>query len=201
MSNLIHALDVSKYTGLVTQEEWTAAQSRGYTLAIVGAWHGTTDNPNAQNTLYNARQVGMTVAAYTVLNAEDGSQSVHEAFRACGDQAEHLAFMALDVEVMGLTHKIFNDARNSLVSADVKGCVYTRYSFWHDQLGNPRWGSDLPLWDADYNDGPNLVLDRPYGGWTVDKVIGKQYQGSTSRLGFNADLSVFAADWLAQRMP
>ena len=193
--NVVQALDVSKYSGEISQEQWGSAKSRGYDLAIVGAWHGTTANDHARNTLYNASQAGLIVAAYTVLNAEDGAKSVHDGFRACGDQADTLKFMALDVEVAGLTHKIFNAADNALISADVKACVYTRYSWWHDKMGNPEWGVVLPLWNADYEGGDTLRITKGYGGWTQTSLVGKQFQGSNSRLGFNADLNVFREDW------
>ena len=190
----IKTLDVSKYSGEISVGHWQDVYNRGYDLAIVGAWHGTTSNLTAPNTIANARKVGMKVAAYTVLNAESGSKSVHEAIRACGDQSKYLSFMALDVELRGLTHQIFNDAANELIRGEIKGCVYTRYSFWHDDMGNPEWGMVFPLWDAEYDDKADLALAKPFGGWT--SAVGKQFHGSTNKLGFNADLSVFDAEWV-----
>ena len=195
MSDFIQAADVSDYSGLITQAQWEQVKRRGIELAIVGAWHGTEANQFARDTIYNARLADLDVAAYTVLNSMDGSKTVHEGFRACGDQSNFLAFMALDVEELGVTHQIFNDAHNALVSAESKGCVYSRYSFWHGNLGNPGWGVDLPLWDARYDGDPHLILTTQYGSWTQENTVGKQYQGSNSRLGINADLSVFARDW------
>ena len=191
----VKALDVSKWTGAVSTAQWAAALSRGYNLAVVGAWHGTQANDFAEATLKNARSAGLDVAAYCVLNSEDGSRSIHDAMQACGDQSEYLSFMALDIEVQGLNHQIFNDAANTLASVEVISCVYTRYSFWHDTLGNPEWGINLPLWTADYESGDSLVIERNYGLWTQENTIGRQYQGSNNRLGFNADLNIFKAGW------
>ena len=195
---LTHALDVSKWSGLISEAEWQAAKSRGFTLAIVGAWHGTEANEYAQETILNAYNAGMQVAAYTVLNAEDGHKSVLSALEACGDQTDNLLFMALDVEVVGLTEKVFDEAHIELLTSDVVACVYTRSSFWKGTLGNPNWGIGLPLWDANYDGVDQLILTNNYGGWNQTSIVGKQYTGSNTRLGFDADCSVFNAEWVGE---
>ena len=195
---IINALDVSLYSGDIQTYQWEQAKARGYDLAIVGAWHGAEANTYAQSTLGSAMSGGILVASYCALNDMDGRYAVMQALAACGEHTRYLKFMSLDVELKGVSSKILMDAINAVNDADVRPCIYTSRSKWSELMSNSTIASsgNIALWDANYNDGPTLKLAKPYGGWSASQVVGKQYQGSNTRLGFNADLSVFRKEWI-----
>mgnify|MGYP001582451802 FL=1 len=69
--------------------------------------------------------------------------------------------------------------------------IYTRRNWWETYIDDPENFSYLPLWDADYDDVPDLEDFTPYGGWT--KRFGKQYAGNQPFCGTTVDFNVFAA--------
>ena len=197
MTKLIHAADVSMYSGLITVPQWQNAKAKGIDLAIVGSWHGRSGNQNAQATLSAARMAGMKTATYTVLNGLSGDEAVKRAMDACGTEWGHCRFCALDIEIDGFADGIMMQALYELSEMAMLTCIYTRADFWEHHLHpGATWGADknIPLWDANYNRSPNLILPHYYGGWRF--AVGHQFQGSNNRLGFNADLNVFSASWV-----
>ena len=192
---LVKGLDISKYAGLVPAHEWEQAFAKGERVAVVGSWHGRDGNGFAQSNLINARQAQFATATYVVLNSLPGSVAVKEAAVFCGSEWENLAFVALDVEVAGVTRAIIAEAKDAVRYHHPRAlvCIYTGRWFWDGQLGNPTWGRDLglPLWDSRYDGMPNLDYPDPYGGW--EHLIGRQYQGTNKAVGFSTDLSVFSS--------
>ena len=191
---LIRAADVSKYGGAVSSEKWAKASAdHGVGLAIVGSWHGRDANPHAAQTLCAAADAGLAVATYAVLNSRDGCATVGLAKSACGEQWPNLSFVALDIELDGVTRQVVAGAASEVVAAGLRPIVYTGRWFWASSrhLGNPTWASHLPLWDSHYDGVEALVLHPVYGGWSSADVVGKQYRGSNNGLGFSCDLSVF----------
>lgn len=200
MSDLIEAVDVSKYAGHIPAHHWSAARiHHGVRLAVVGAWHGTDKNPHAAEALHDARMAGLTTAAYIVLNSRPGRQSVILGEQACGDEWAHLSFVALDIEVDGVTVDVIADAEAELGRERQRPMLYTGYWFW----ASPKHGLDnatdfahLPLWDSRYDHVRTLEWGphKPFGGWA--QRTAKQYEADSSSLGFSCDRSVFAPDWL-----
>ena len=194
----IHGLDISKYAGPVGLAEWQRAYKEGQRVAVVGSWHGVDANHFAFQNLDHARLAGFLTATYIVLNALDGAEAVKRAAAACGSEWEQLKFVALDIEVDGVTWGIIADAKAAIgrVLPKAKVCIYTGSWFWRGHLNNPTWGIDLslPLWDSRYDGQPDLAFPDPYGCWT--ELIGRQYQGTNKALGFSTDLSVFDSAWI-----
>lgn len=197
MTDLIHAVDVSVYSGNITPSKWQNAIAKGFSLAVVGSWHGRSGNRFAHDSLKAAREAGMQTASYVVLNGMAGNEAVKRGMDACRDEWQHCAFVALDVELTGFTEAILHDAFGELEHQCMKSCCYTGAWFWEGKLDNPTWASALgiPLWSAHYGIQPSLTMAKPYGGWY--SLVGHQFQGSNNRLGFSADLSVFDSDWLS----
>ena len=202
MTQTTLACDVSAYSKATpyTQAEWDAAKRRGCGLAIVGAWHGTHGNPRCQDSLASAKAVGLELGTYAVLNGALGDETIRHAKFVCGSQWEAIRFVALDLELDGVTFETISSAAAMVASEGKQVCIYSAAWFWTPQahLGNPTWGADLglKLWDADYTRKPALVLPEPYGGWTDCDVIGHQFQDSNTRMGLNCDLSVFDMGWV-----
>ena len=194
-TKLIRAADVSRWSGQITEAQWKSAkENHGIELAIVGAWHGAEANEHCEASLHNAQDAGLQIAAYAVLNGMRGDESIERAKAACGMPWWDLAFAALDVEVRGVTRRIIASAATKVTHGGLRPIIYTGAWFWRGRLGNPDWAAGLPLWDSRYDGKLDLEFPDPYGPWT--KIVGKQYEGSNSDLGFNADLSVFDAEWL-----
>ena len=196
---LTRAADVSMYGGLVTTEQWVAAKKdHGIGLAIVGSWHGRVSNPYCEETLTNAVAAGLRIATYAALNSRSGEDTVWFAAAACGEHWPDLAFVALDIEIDGVTEQVVKDAEASVTAGNLRPIIYTGRWFWsgHRHLGNPTWACYLPLWDSHYDGLEELVLSPTYGGWTTQDLVGKQYLGSNNALGFSCDLSVFEAAYL-----
>ncbi len=192
---MISAIDVSKYTGIVTTVGWRTAVTRtpGLRLAIAGLWHGRNPNKYAEAQLAAAREAGLKIAGYAVLNERSGVETMHLAEAAAGDLWSGLEFVALDCEV-GFTKRTFTEAVDMIHAASLQAVVYTGRWFWKGHLGNPPWGSHLPLWDSLYDNIPDLADDHhkrwvPYGGWAGR--MGKQYWDHTGQLPFSGDVSVF----------
>ena len=202
MSMLVTAADVSVYTGDVSSDDWARAKRTvagpPLELAVVGSWHGTETNRYAESTLQAAHKAGLTTATYIALNSRPGREAIVAGLDACGEhEVPLLSFVALDIELRGVTETILTDALMEIRAHDLRPIVYTGSWFWRGRLGNPGWAHRVPLWTSSYNgertlDDPAL----PYGPW--GECVGHQYAGTDRSLGFSCDLSVFKTKWLKQ---
>ena len=193
--NFMVAADVSKWGGQISEGQWAKArEDHGLEIAVVGSWHGHSSNRYANATLNAAVAAELIPATYIVLNDRDGAETITLGKTAVGDQWQNLAFVALDIELPGVTQQVITDAAMAVRADGLTPIVYTGRWFWDGHLGNPVWAKDLPLWDSVYDDHPAVELVHPYGGWT--SAIAKQYHGTTQVLGFSADLSAFDRQWV-----
>ena len=194
----VRAADISKWSGAVTEAQWAAARDQcGIGLAIVGSWHGREANHDCVASLRAADSVGLLTATYLVLNSLAGADSVSRAQVACGTLWPSLTFAALDMELRGVSETIVEEAADAVRVARLRPLIYTGSWFWRGRLDNPGWAADLPLWDSRYDGRQVLDFPEPYGPWT--EIVGKQYRGTNTALGFSCDLSVFDANWLSSR--
>ena len=192
--NLVLAADVSVYGGIADEDVWGTA--RGIGLAIVGSWHGQRPNRYAHASLYGAKKAGTPFATYIALSADyTGLEQVGYGKVACGDKWDELRFVALDIELPGITETHIRDAAEAVKADGLRPIIYTGKWFWSGHLGNPAWFADLPLWDSIYDQLAVVELRHPYGGWT--SVVGKQFDNKTSRIDTSADISAFDGDWLS----
>ena len=181
--------------------DWHAAhKDHGIDLVIVEGWSGRHHTTHTARQLDAARQAGLKVALYTVLNHLPGDHSVETAL-ANAQVTSDLCFVALDIEVAGITQRTIADAAKRIRREGLRPIIYTGRWFWHppQHLGNPTWGVDLglPLWASVYDDEPNLSFGKygDFGGWT--KLVGKQVSGDSRELGPPpVDISYFDPVWL-----
>ena len=200
---LLTGVDVSVWTGPISSDQWATAFARGARVAVVGAWTGREANVHCERQMSGARTAGLHVAAYTVLNALPGAESVAKAAAACGDEWQHANFVALDIEVDGVDQEIFDSAANAVIADGLRPVTYTGRWFWAEaaHLGNPNWGSDrgIPLWHSAYSGDHSDTFGKggPYGGWTAASLMGHQYEGTNTEDGFSDDRSVFDRAFIA----
>ena len=192
------AADVSVYGGNVSADQWRDGRNMGIGLAIVGLWHGQRLNQYAHSTLYGAQAAGLPLAAYVALSKNwSGSEQVAFGKKIAGDKWDNLRFVALDIELPGITQTIIADAAEAVRADGLRPIIYTGKWFWDGHLGNPDWFPHIPLWDSLYDQRAIVELVHPYGGWT--SVVGKQFDDKTSRLASSADISAFDAEWIDER--
>lgn len=205
MSGIVKGVDVSYWSskGPISRSTWRKFAADGVSVAVVGAHHGKTTNTNAQESLFNARLEGFITASYFAL-VPDGSGTWHadQAAKACGDEWDLLSFVAVDCEVDGITTDQIREAVDYIERSGLRAVIYTARWWWAGRFGNPTLFKDLPLWNAYWDKDPDFDFERaPYGGWTIDSVIGTQYTGSTKMHGITVDLDAFRADFVAGGPP
>ncbi len=220
-----HGADVSNYSGNVTYSQWVAAQdpaiwhwkdgSTGLAYAITSGLQGRSElNLFAAEQMATARAAGVATAGYCLVsNERPGGEQVRDGLKVFGEDAKHLAFMAIDVEDPAIDpadHKIHPEliasAIEAVKAAHIKPVIYTsrriwKLTPWMDK--NPY--NDVGLWDADYDDKDDLNASRthlfvPYAGWTTR--FAKQYNDESHGDGLKfvnatkiigADVNIFGS--------
>lgn len=199
------AADLSKAsTGReLTVQECTDLKASGIELLIVDLFDGAEQNSYANATLINANLAGLHTAGYTALTpSQSGSYAVSMALATLiPSVADLLTFLSIDVELDGLTTDQINGALIETVGRKHRPCIYTAYWYWTSRLGNPNFYRAVPLWNAVYDNDPDVDFSKlPYGGWTEDKLVGEQYQGTTTVPGsspaYDVDYSFFKDEWV-----
>jgi len=194
-----NAIDVSVYGGGVTASQCETLKAVGVELIIVGLWHGHKGNRFAAATLKNAHMAGLRTAGYTMLVPGDGALPIKMAqhYARDADIFERLAFLALDCEWRGLMEEDVHRCIMEANDVDATPVIYTGAWFWKGRLHNPTWAFETPLWDSDYDKGPDEPLTVDYGGWT--NCVGRQYRGTDTFQGVSCDLNVFDRQCLQNR--
>jgi hypothetical protein len=150
----------------------------------------------AEANLRGARERGLVTAGY--VNASPWyapAVCLAQAREAAGSEWDRLGRLAVDVEIEGVR---LEDVRRlcELCREHRPTCIYTARWFWAGRFGNPQdgWLHDYPLWAAQYDGRADLADVVRFGpaGW---RVVGKQFQGTTTIAGAQFDLNVFDLDW------
>ncbi|MGH8523644.1 MAG: S8 family serine peptidase, partial [Gammaproteobacteria bacterium] len=198
----VHAIDLS-YSE-VSPFQAQALYARGYRFAVqclVAAPPGKFEQPPHRVTnLRNLIAAGFHVAGYVALRPEaSGSITVDRGYVGIPlDLWGKLHFVAIDVEIPGITlnHVLQGLSRLHGLGKHLE-VVYTNYKSWHDDMGNPPGPSLSTLWNASWDNDPDVDFQRlPFGSWTVERLIGEQYQGSTVIDGVAVDRNVFRGSML-----
>ena len=197
MSGVIHGIDASRFSGLITRDQFRVFYGQGIRLAWIGMWDAAAANPFAEETLWNAAQEGLIEAAYIALNTSRSPQAHVESGRACaGREWSNLNFCAADAE-LPLNNPVADvrAACDLIESYGVRPALYTSISKWQECLGSTITLADIPLINALYNGVADLAPPG-YGGWSW--VAGHQYTNTTATQGTVVDYDVFDEDWIQE---
>jgi GH25 family lysozyme M1 (1,4-beta-N-acetylmuramidase) len=182
-AELVKGLDVSRYSGNITTEQFRQLKAKGWQFVIVQAWGGSEQNPIANSQISSARQAGLSVAAYCYLSSSGGTpeSQVQKAVNAIGaDNLSSLAFLAIDVEDANLTISAVQAALNAARNQGLRPIIYTNLNTWKNGLGNPTALAEHPLWEARYpytiGDWSYFYSAVPFGGWS--QRSGWQFAGN-----------------------
>jgi GH25 family lysozyme M1 (1,4-beta-N-acetylmuramidase) len=199
---LRRGVDVSKWGGAVPVASWQRLRQTGWHFAVVGSWGSYGLNPHARTQLAGARKAGLDTAVYALLHFDDPAKSgewqVAQALASLGDEARHLHFLALDVEIKGGPVRVdavalIADAVRAVERRGLRPVIYTSRRDWIRMTGDSTAFSHLPLWMPRYDGVPQLNVDGrapwvPFGGWTTQTA--KQHRGTTRLHGISVDLNV-----------
>ena len=130
----VEAADWSKFQPLHSSADMLRLKNAGIALVIPGAWHGDAHgiNPRCKDDLRLAREAGLFTATYTVLDSPQGTTAagaVQKARQVCGDEWEHLSFVAVDVEVTGVTIPEIAVALTEVELMGQRPIIYSAYWF------------------------------------------------------------------------
>ena len=184
------ALDVSHHAGELTREQFERAKKRNVQRIIVGC------NPAnlllARRHMDNAQAAGMEVEGYIYYyfaqNLAVRTQAV------LGALPDYVRRVWVDVEdsTSGKTAaQIVTASRveyDRIVASGRTSGIYTAKWFWDSTMQGTTALSDLPLWDAWWNDVQDMTI-RPYGGWTAAEM--RQIKGDLQFNDIWCDLNVY----------
>ena len=199
----VYAVD-SSFDLLTREEAQRLKQDAGVELYIQCLWTGTVRPVHRLQSLENARMEGLAVAGYASLTWSGvGEYHMKEAMAGVPlDLQQALNFVAVDVELPGITIAQIKQARVYLLNAGMqKVPVYTSYNAWTTLVG-PRNSSELAqagvlLWNAFWDGQPDVdFAGLPFGGWSEERVVGEQWSGGTNVEGQFVDRNTFARAWL-----
>lgn len=197
----IYALDVSAWGGSIKDEQWRAAHDAGFRLAVVQAWGALPGNRRGKNPycteqLVGARKAGMMTAIYFHLPSDVTTEThlfIPVVKEAAGSEYAHTKFVAVDIEGEKLLHPTEPKARLADAISHIKDkpvIIYTSRYMWQKVMAMAVGFEKYPLWDARYDEKPELDTNwLAYGGWKERAI--KQYRGTTTVAGgISADLNV-----------
>ena len=196
------ALDLS-YSNLAELSDpdgWVQRRkAEGYGLAIQCslAWPGYPDPiEHAGSNLAILRRNGLLTATYQAYGPGGSARDqVLMGREVCGDEWQHCAWNALDIEVAMEDALAFCDiARDVTHELGLPHIWYSSISKWRSITGDSQRYAGDPMWSADWDGSPLM------GGWTYQyggfNIIGKQYSGDRGLEHVAIDINEFDDAWL-----
>lgn len=187
-----NAVDMSTYSGELTEVEAGCMASNGIELMIAGTGHLNSLGRWTSQQAGVALDAGMTLDGYRWLNlSEPVVPQMVNAFSSMGPHIGQVRMWWIDCEdttlgAMGPAEVIdaIGDAVEYCEQQGVRHGIYTGGWWWRPQAGDSDAFSHLPLWNA-YYDGDPDEDGLPYGGWEHSAI--EQYQGTTDVCGQSVD--------------
>lgn len=175
----------------LTEQEADDLWNAGIRVFQQCLWTGAEQPPPRVINLRVAQQRGFTLLGYSSITpSHPGSWHMQMGRSGVPDDLwEQMVKIPVDVELPGLTIDMVKDA---LAQQEIMGKprdIYTSYNVWVNMMGNPAHPEGTGLQDANWNGQADLVMQRPYGGWT--SIWGHQYRGGSYINGQYADSNVF----------
>lgn len=198
------AVDVSNYTGAISEAQAEELRAAGVGRAIVQV----VDPPPVYPPSVFRQQIpvllaaGLEVEAYVYLwLGGNTAQQVLDAIAKVGAWRTHVGRLWLDAEDVSVPEH--QHANLAAIEAAVRACsmptgVYTAGWWWRPYVGDSGAFAHLPLWAAEYDGEPSMRFT-PFGGWSVCAM--KQHAGDTSLAGISGvDLNWYETASEAQGM-
>ncbi|MFA7248279.1 MAG: GH25 family lysozyme [Dehalococcoidia bacterium] len=192
------AIDVSNFTGPIEGPQAAALRAAGVRRAVVGTQYPQPPYPAgcAHLQIPALLEAGIEVEAYVYLwFGDDPARQVQDARDAIAPWRDRVRRLWIDVE--DESAPLDQDTRAERLRVAIEACgtmpagIYTAAWYWRPFMGDTRAFSSLPLWAAQYDGGPD-VLVAPFGGWTSAAM--KQYAADVSIAGLSrVDLDWFEA--------
>jgi len=191
MSGFQLAVDVSNYSGAISQEQAACLKARGVEHLIAG-----TQVPSVTRAqLEAALTAGMSIDAYVYLYwRRDIRAEVARALETVSGLPAGRLWLDCEDGAGGLP----GEDIVAVIAGAVEACgdspcgVYTGRWWWAPSTGDSGRFSHLPLWHAEYTrsaeERPDFDSFRPYGGWTRPAMW--QFRGTTSLCGVSVDLNL-----------
>ena len=160
-------------------------------------WTGAERPDNALTNLQVAINGGLIPVGYiSVTGYHDGAWHVQHGRAGVPDDIwEALVKVPVDVELEGIPAATIRQAVDLLATPDYgakRRSIYSAYHAWVGMMGNPTDFTDCLLVNAFWDEDPDIDFARlPYGGWTLEQLLGEQYNGGTDICGVNVDLDMF----------
>lgn len=184
---------------------WCRARyNEGYRVGVQNLWTGGYGNNDrirevAAPNLSDFLEEGFLIAGYANANPwYPPANCLDEIILNAGGMWDSLRIVAEDVEIPGVVEGDIRDLCDALESQGKRVPFYTAAWFFKDFLGNPQWPwlREHKIWEAFYDGDPDIdFLNRRFGPWELDDVIGEQYLGTTLIDGVDVDLNVFNLDF------
>lgn len=191
MSSFQLAVDVSNYSGPISEEQARCLRAQGIEHLVAG-----TQAPNITRAqLAAAGMAGISTDAYVYLYwRRDVREEVAQARGVIAGFPIGRLWLDCEDDAGGLAPSEVVDR----ILAAVEACgstpagIYTGRWWWEPVTANSTRFSHLPLWHAEYTrsaeDRPDFDAFRPYGGWSRPSMW--QYRGTTSVCGLSVDLDL-----------
>jgi len=170
---------------------WTGGYAGHQPLRTVGSWN-----------LRCAREAGLVCTGY--INASPwypASAGLAAARDVALEEWGRLRVVWTDVELDGLGESEIRDTVEALEGDGKRTGIYSAYWFWAGRMGNPQWPwlleKGIPVWEAYYDGDPDIdFLNRRFGPWGLQHVVGEQWQNSVVLDSVEVDLNIFDLDWI-----
>ncbi len=172
----------------LTVDEANCLNRNSWPVYIQCLWTAIEQPPARVESLRTAKNAGLQIAGYISLN-NSGSGANHVVAGRAGipdDLWDALEFVAVDVELSGITEQQILRAVEQVEAFGQKAVIYTSWHAWNDLVvpNNPTGLNHVPLWNALWDLNPDF--DFPtlrYGGWTDNMVFMEQWSGGTDVCG------------------
>jgi len=202
MITIVQGVDASYDT--LTDAEAKRLRAAGAVVFAQCLWTGGEQPPPRVINLRIAHDNGFVLMGYISVNSQTAGQYHCNKARSGipDDLWNALALVPVDVELDNIPVTTVRGAVEVLASWGKRRAIYTSYNAWANKMGNPQDFTDCLLWNA-YWDGAGDIdfASLPFGGWTIDKVVGEQWSGGMNVEGLFADRDSFAAELLVPPPP
>ena len=170
----------------------------GPKVFIQDVWTGLSTPAPAYENLWGASAAGYAIGPYTVVNMRPGAFAAQKAEQVCAGLWPLVSKVAIDVEV-STTEPIIYDACLETERLGKEPYIYSGFGSWRKALGSNVVSPRLHkwrIWNSYYDYDPDIDFWRyPWGGFSLEDLIGEQFQGTTTILGKEFDLSIVDADF------